>query len=267
MSENLNEILSKSIDIVKSTGIFIKNEQKKLKFENIETKNIHDFVTYVDKTAEKQLVEQFKQILPEAGFIAEEKTETRIGAVYNWIIDPLDGTTNYIHGLLPVAISVALQKNNETVLGIVYEIGLVECFYAIKGGGAFLNGSKISVSENDKVEKSLIATGFPYYDYKRLPQFMSTLQFFMKNSHGLRRLGSAATDMAYVACGRFEAFYEYSLSPWDVAAGAIIVEEAGGKVCDFDGRNNYLFGREIIATNANIFEEFLHNVKNIMQEK
>lgn len=260
----IEQVLEQSISIIKKVGTYIKNEQNKIKSENIETKNIHDFVTYVDKTAEKELVEKLKEIMPDAGFITEEKTETKTGEVYNWIIDPLDGTTNYIHGLLPVAISVALQKNNETILGIVYEIGFEECFYATKNNGAFLNGKKIKVTETDKVSKSLIATGFPYYDYERLSQFMETLQFFMKNSHGLRRLGSAATDLVYVACGRLEAFYEYSLSAWDVAAGALIVEEAGGEVCDFDGGNNYLFGREIIATNNNIFDEFLANVKQIM---
>lgn len=263
----MNNILQKSIKIIKQTGDFIRNEQQKVTSKIVETKNVNDFVTYVDKTAEKQLVAELEKLIPKAGFIAEEKTETRLGEVYNWIVDPLDGTTNYIHKLYPVAISVALQKNNETILGIVYELGLDECFYAIKDNGAFLNGNRISVSSATKVKDSLIATGFPYYNYDKLPQFMNSLSYFMKNSHGLRRLGSAATDLAYVACGRFEAFYEYSLNAWDVAAGALIVQEAGGKVCDFEGGVNYIFGREIIATNSNIFDQFLGIVKRIMSEK
>ncbi len=261
----LVKILANTIGIVTEVGSYIKSEQNKIKKENIETKNTHDFVTYVDKTAEKKLVERFKEILPEAGFIAEEQTEIKQGEVYNWIIDPLDGTTNYIHGLLPVAVSVALQKNKETILGVVYEIGLEECFYAIKGQGVFLNGKRISVTTTDAISKSLIATGFPYYDYSCLTEFMETLTYFMKNSHGLRRLGSAATDLAYVAAGRMDAFYEYSLNPWDVAAGALLVEEAGGKVCDFDGKDNYLFGKEIIATNSKIFDDFLLIIKDIMR--
>ena len=263
----MNNILQKSIKIIKQIGDFIRNEQQKVTSKIVETKNVNDFVTYVDKTAEKQLVAELEKLIPEAGFIAEEKTETRLGEVYNWIVDPLDGTTNYIHKLYPVAISVALQKNNETILGIVYELGLDECFYAIKDNGAFLNGNRISVSSATKVKDSLIATGFPYYNYDKLPQFMNSLSYFMKNSHGLRRLGSAATDLAYVACGRFEAFYEYSLNAWDVAAGALIVQEAGGKVCDFEGGVNYIFGREIIATNSNIFDQFLGILKRIMSEK
>lgn len=245
----LDDILTNTIEITKEVGNFIRNEQSKITANIVENKGIHDFVTYVDKTAEKKLVEQLSELIPEAGFITEEKTVNKKGDTYNWIIDPLDGTTNYIHGLNPVAISIALQKDKKTILGVVYEIFLDECFYAIKDKPAFLNGKKIEVTKTDKVKNSLIATGFPYYDYDKLPQFMQTLSYFMQNSHGLRRLGSAATDLAYVACGRFEAFYEYSLKVWDVAAGAFIVQQAGGKVSDFSGGDNYLFGKEIIAAN------------------
>ena len=223
-------------------------------------------MSFVDKTAEKQLVDGFRIILPEAGYIAEEQTETIRGEKYNWVIDPLDGTTNFIHGLNPYAISVALMEDDEVVLGIVHEITRNETFYAREGSKAYLNNTEIKVSKANKVADSLIATGFPYYDYNRLPQFMNSLDYFMRNSHGLRRLGSAATDLAYVACGRFDAFYEYSLSPWDVAAGAFIVQQAGGKLADFSGKNNYIFGKEIIATNSNTFDEFLGVVKNIMNK-
>ncbi len=262
---NLDNILRKSIEIVKETGVFIKKEQEKINSKNIEVKGVHDFVTYVDKNSEKFLVEKLGNLIPDSGFIAEEKTSSKKGEKYNWIIDPLDGTTNYIHGLRPVSISVALQENKQTIMGIVYEIGLEECFYSIKGGKAFLNEREIHVSNIGEIDNSLIATGFPYYDYNKLAQFMKSLEFFMQNSHGLRRLGSAATDLAYVACGRFEAFYEYSLSPWDVAAGAFLVSQAGGKVTDFSGGKNYLFGREIIASNAVVFDEFFKNTNHFMQ--
>jgi myo-inositol-1(or 4)-monophosphatase len=263
---NLDKILQNSIEVIRKTGDFIVGEQTKLSTENIETKDIHNFVTYVDKNAEKQLVAQLSKILPEAGFLTEEKTISRKGEKYNWIIDPLDGTTNYIHGLRPVAISVALQENDKTILGIIHEIGLNETFYAIKDQQAKLNGKNIKVTETEKIKDALIATGFPYYDYDKLKQFMHTLDYFMVNSHGLRRLGSAATDLAYVACGRFEAFYEYSLSPWDVAAGAFIVEQAGGKVSDFNGKNNYIYGREIIAANSKIFKNFLDEINRMMNK-
>ncbi len=261
---DLQKICTQTIELIQKTGSYISNEAKQFSSDSVESKGLHDFVSFVDKTAEKQLVDRLKIILPGAGFIAEEQTETYQSEQYNWVIDPLDGTTNFIHGLMPYAISVALMEKDEVILGIIYEISRGEMFYAWKGSKAYLNGKEISVTRANKVSDSLIATGFPYYDYDRLPKFMKTLDFFMRNSHGLRRLGSAATDLAYVACGRFDAFYEYSLSPWDVAAGVIIVQQAGGKVSDFDGGNNYVFGNEIIATNNNIFNEFLKNIKDVM---
>ncbi|OFX50005.1 MAG: inositol monophosphatase [Bacteroidetes bacterium GWA2_30_7] len=258
------KICSESIILIKNTGEFIRNQKDILSEKSVEVKGLHNYVTYVDKTAEKMLVDGLRKILPNSGFITEEETASHKNEEFIWVIDPLDGTTNYIHGLPPFAISVALMQNNKTVIGIIYEIMLDECFYAFEGGSAYLNGKQINVSKTEKVNNSLIATGFPYYNYARIKPFLSTLEFFMKNSHGIRRIGSAATDLAYVACGRFDSFYEYSLSPWDVAAGAFIVEKAGGKVSDFSGGNNYIFGKEIIATNNNIYDEFLKIVVSFM---
>jgi len=262
---NYKDICTKTIEIAKNAGDFIRNEGMKFSTNDIETKGKNDFVSYVDKGAEKLIIDALSVLLPESGFIAEENTSTTKGVVYNWIIDPLDGTTNFIHGLSPHAVSIALQENGKTVVGVVYEIGMDECFYAWKEGGAFLNGKKIHVSDKNKVADSLIATGFPYKDFGKLERFMHTLTYFMQNSHGLRRLGSAATDLAYIACGRFEAFYEYGLSPWDVAAGAFIVEEAGGLNCDYSGEDNFIFGKEIISSNAGIFAEFSKIVINLMR--
>jgi myo-inositol-1(or 4)-monophosphatase len=240
----------------RETGKFILSEVEKIKTENVEIKGKHNFVTYVDKTSEARIVERLQQILPEAGFIAEEGTSSRRGEKFNWVIDPLDGTTNFIHGLPPFSISIALTEGPEVVVGVVYEIMLGECFYAWKGGKAFVNGREISVTAIDKVDDSLIATGFPYSEFDVLKPFMGTLAYLMQHSHGVRRLGSAATDLAYVACGRFEGFYEWNLNPWDVAAGALIVQQAGGKVTDFSGGTNYVFGKEIVASNGCIHDEF-----------
>jgi len=261
---NYKYITKFAVKVVERTGRWLANELKKYSTDKTEVKGPHDFVSYADRTAEEMLVSELEELLPEAGFIAEEGTSDKKGDVYNWIIDPLDGTTNFIHGLLPFSVSVALQENGKTVIGIVYEAGASECFSAFKGGGAFLNDEPISVSKTQKVADSLIGTGFPYYDYNRMPQFLKTLEFFMQNSHGIRRPGSAATDLAYVACGRFDAFYEYGLSPWDVAAGAFIVQEAGGVVSDYTGGDDYVFGKEIIATNNNVYNEFYKVVNQIM---
>ena len=264
---NLENICQQVVSITKEVAQFILSERQSKSELTVEVKGLHDFVTYVDKTSEQKIVDQLSLILPEAGFIAEEGTSSKKGDVYNWIIDPLDGTTNYIHGITPFAISIALAKDDKIILGVVHEIGLNESFYAWENSSAFLNGKVIKVSDKNTTEQSLIATGFPYYDYERINPFLKSLDYFMRNSHGVRRLGSAATDLVYVACGRFEAFYEYSLNPWDVAAGAFIVEQAGGKVSDFKGGNDYIFGKEIIASNSNVYLEFYDVVNKFMNNK
>jgi len=264
---NLKLLCTQVTQIAIQTGKFIQQQQKKISFENIEQKGINDFVTYVDKEAEKRLVNFLKPLVKNAGFVTEEKTIPENTQEYTWIIDPLDGTTNFIHGLSPYAISIALQRNRETILGIVYEISLDEVFYSYEGTQAYLNNKPIKVSKADSINQSLIAIGFPYNDFSRLDNFMESLKYFMHHSHGIRRLGSAATDLAYVACGRFEAFYEYSLKPWDVAAGAYIVQKAGGKVGDFQKKNQYVYGGEIVATNGHLYDDFMSIVQSFMNTK
>ena len=246
----------------REVGAFIRTERALFSADKVETKGKNDFVSYVDKTSEQKIIAGLSQLLPESGFIAEEGTSVKKGELYNWIVDPLDGTTNFIHGLPCFSISIALMRNEELIMGVVYEINHDECFYAWEGSKAYMNEKEIRVSAAATLSASLFATGFPYYDYSRLDAFLELFSYFIKNSHGLRRLGSAATDLAYVACGRFEGFYEYSLQPWDVAAGAFLVQQAGGKVTDFSGKNNYIFGREIVAGNAACFEEFSGIVKH-----
>jgi myo-inositol-1(or 4)-monophosphatase len=214
-------------------------------------------VSYVDKNAEKIIVTSLEKMLPEAGFITEEKTRTKVADRYNWIIDPLDGTTNFIHGVPTYSVSIALKEYDELVLGVVYEINLDECFYAWKDGPAYLNGNEIRVSNIPTIDKSLIATGFPYYDFEKQPAYMSLFTELMKSSHGLRRLGSAAVDLAYTACGRFETFYEYNLNAWDIAAGVVIVRQAGGQVVNFKGGEEVMNTRELLATNGKITGEML----------
>jgi len=252
------------MELVRTTGDFIAKERKRFSSEKVESKGKHNFVTYVDKGAEEMLVNGLSKILPGSGFIAEEGTSSKRGEVFNWVIDPLDGTTNFIHGAPPYSVSVALMKNDEVVIGIVLEVASGDMFYSVGEGKAFLNGKIIHVSEAMKVADSLIATGFPYSDFGRIKPFMQSLEYFFLNSHGVRRLGSAAMDLAYVACGRYDAFYEYNLNPWDVAAGAFLVQQAGGCVGDFSGKNNYIFGHEIIASGKNVYPEFQQKIGEFM---
>ncbi len=258
---NLNIITHQVCNLSKAVGMFIQSEAKKIISGQIEVKGSHNFVTYVDKEAEQRIISELEKILPEAGFIAEESPELNAGKDFTWIIDPLDGTTNFIHSIPVYSISIALKYKEEIISGVIYEPNRDECFYAWKGGGSFLNGKKVTVSNTRKIDDSLLGTGFPYYDYKYLDQYLQLFKYFMKNTRGVRRMGSAAVDLAYLACGRFDGFYEYGLNPWDVAAGLIIISEAGGMCCDFEGGDNHLFGKQLIASNSHIHEELLNCVK------
>ena len=231
---------------------------------DIETKGPHDFVTYVDKTAEQKIAARLGQLLPEAGMILEEKSVDRHGDRYRWVVDPLDGTTNFIHRIPLFSVSIALMDGEEAIMGVVHEANLDECFSAWKGSPALLNGSEISVSAISVPNDALFATGFPYYDYSKMDAYMEVFKYFMQHTSGLRRLGSAAVDLAYVACGRLEGFYEYGLRPWDVAAGAFIVQQAGGCVSDFYGGNNYIFGGELLATNSLLYKHVQQVVSRLM---
>ncbi len=261
---NPEKLTSQVIQIAKNAGEIIRaNIDNRNKLE-IETKGLNDFVTHIDKACEALIVTELEKLIPGAGFIAEENTSVKIGKEYNWIVDPLDGTTNFIHGFFPCAVSIGLKQNDEIILGVVYEVGFDECFYAWKNGGAWLNGQIIETSKKTELKNALLATGFPYHEFAHIDKYMKLLSYLTQNTQGMRRLGSAATDMTYVACGRFDGFYEYDLKPYDVAAGIIIVKEAGGAICDFKGGNDYLFGKEIVCSNKSIFPEFKTVVRKFM---
>lgn len=247
-SIHLETLCTATRALSEDVGAFLRSELGRVRAEHIETKQRNHLVSYVDQTAERKLVEGLQALLPEAAFLAEEGTVAHEVRDWQWIIDPLDGTTNFLHGLPFFSISIALQFQGETVLGVVHEAMRQESFYSWKGAaGTFLDDHKVGVSATQQLEDSLLATGFPYYDFERQAPYLAVLSALMQQTRGLRRFGSAALDLAYVACGRFEGYFEYSLSPWDVAAGAFLVRQAGGTVSDFSGNNNYVHGREIVA--------------------
>jgi myo-inositol-1(or 4)-monophosphatase len=248
-------LLPRVINIATQAGLFIQKERQNFSYEKVEVKGLNDMVSYVDKGAEELIVRGLREIFPESGFITEENTASN-KEEYNWIIDPLDGTTNFIHGIPCCAVSIALEWNNKIILGVVYEVTRQECFSAHVGEGAFLNGKRISVSNRATLSESLVGTGFPIYNFSRMESFLKALDYFMRNTHGVRRIGAAAADLCFLACGRLDAFFEYNLNPWDVAAGALIVKEAGGTVSDFSGGSNWLFGKEIACTNGKVRDEF-----------
>lgn len=239
--ENLQRLTEQVATLSREVAVFIRTEALRFTEASVESKSLNNLVSYVDKGAEQRLVDGLLKLLPEAGVIAEEGTGARKSEL-NWIIDPLDGTTNFVHGVPCYCISVGLHDGERMLVGVVHEITRDECFTAWHGGGAFLNEKPIRVSQRGKLIESLLATGFPYDDFGREAEYMQLLRELMHGSRGIRRLGSAAADLAYVACGRFEAFYEYGLNTWDVAAGALLVQEAGGQVTDFRGHTEWLFG-------------------------
>lgn len=259
---DLKTICQNACLIAAEAGNFIRTERQHFQVNSVEVKSFNQLVSYVDKTAEEILVKGLSKLLPEAGFITEEETIATQHKEWMWVIDPLDGTTNFIHNLPVYSVSIGLLQNNKVMMGVVYEVNKDEMFYAWNGGGAFLNGQPISVKTNADLGKSLLATGFPYYDYQQMDAYLDTLKYFMKNTQGMRRMGSAAIDLAYTACGRFDAFFEYGLSPWDVAGGICLIEEAGGVIADFEGGNNALFGKSIMGSSKALFPAFSKVIKD-----
>ncbi len=263
---DINHILNETIKIAQRAGAYIRHEGANFNKSMIQEKGLNNLVSYVDMEAEKMIVNTLKFTMPEAGFITEEGTEKQGEEDYLWIVDPLDGTTNFMHGMSPHAVSIALQHGSKTLLGVVYEITHDECFYATHESKAYCNRKEIHVSEHQKAADGLFITGFPYTIFDDIDAFMRLMEHMMRHTHGLRRLGSAAADLAYVAAGRSEGFYEKGLHPWDIAAGALIVQQAGGKVSDFMGSNDYLFKDDILATNGAVHAEVLDIINKYLKK-
>jgi myo-inositol-1(or 4)-monophosphatase len=261
---NLEKIEKGVIEICREVGEFISHEGASFDLTRIEQKHVfNNLVSYVDKEAEKTLVTTLRKLFPAAGFITEEGTVEQAGRhEYSWIIDPLDGTTNFLHGIPLYAISIGLTRNEEVILGVIYDVCQKQCYHAIETGPAFCEDKIIKVSAISSLSESLLATGFPYYHFDKREDYLDIIKEFLNATHGIRRLGSAAIDLAYVACGRLEGFFEYNLHAWDVAAGTLIVQQAGGKVTDFTGGNNFLFGNQLCTSNSMVHTEMLEVIKN-----
>jgi len=227
----------------------------------IRSKRANDFVTQVDGAAEEAVMEIVRKAYPEHGFIAEESGESTPDAEYLWIIDPLDGTTNFIHGFPQYCVSVAVQHRGALVHGVVYDPSRNELFTASKGRGAFLNDRRIRVSKCQRLDDALVGTGFPFKELSRLELYTRQLQVFMSKSSGVRRAGAAALDLAYVACGRLDAFWELGLSKWDMAAGVLLITEAGGLVADPSGEQNFMSTGDVCAATPKIFPAVLEAMR------
>jgi myo-inositol-1(or 4)-monophosphatase len=228
---------------------------------NVRSKRANDFVTQVDGAAEQAVMEVVRKSYPDHGFIAEESGETNAEAEFLWIIDPLDGTTNFIHGFPQYAVSVAVQRRGALTHAVVYDPSRNELFTASKGQGAYLNDRRIRVSKCQRLDDALVGTGFPFKELGRLDLYTRQLSRMMKTSSGVRRAGAAALDLAYVACGRLDAFWELGLAPWDMAAGALLITEAGGLVADLSGEQSFMQNGDVVAATPKVFPGMLEAMR------
>jgi myo-inositol-1(or 4)-monophosphatase len=228
----------------------------------VRAKHRNDFVTQVDQAAEQAIIDVIRRAYPDHGFLAEESGASAGGRPeYRWVIDPLDGTTNYIHGFPQYCVSIALQHKDVLTQAVVYDPGKNELFTASRGRGAFLDDRRIRVSKCAHLKEALVGTGFPFKELGRLDLYLRQLRTLMGTCAGVRRAGSAALDLAYVAAGRLDAFWEMGLSPWDMAAGALLIQEAGGLSSDLDGKGDYLASGDIVAATPKVLSELLAALK------
>ncbi len=266
LTDELKHLTQQCMPLIEQVSAFIKSQKDQIGEGDIQVKDANSLVTYVDQTAERQLVDGLSKLLPHAAFVTEEDTVDNTDAEYTWIVDPLDGTTNFIQGLPFFSISVALKHRQEVVLGIVKAVMQNECFKAWKGGGAYLDDHRLDLQHSLTLDQALVATGFPYNDKLRTGQYVDVLHGFLGKARGIRRLGSAALDLAYVAAGRFGGYYEQDLNIWDLAGGAILVKEAGGLVSGFHSDDGWMSGQNILAAHRGIYSDMRDNIIEFIPE-
>jgi len=254
--DNSSEFLDFAIKVAKKAGQIQMSYFGKISSLDKKSTNI-DLLTNADTESEKFIIRKIQETFPEHSILSEERGELYTDSKYLWVIDPLDGTTNFAHNLPIFAVSIGLKKNNETICGVVYNPAADKCFYAKINNGSYLNNSKISVSQSKIINESLLATGFPYNHDSRYDKSFELFKEFYDISRGIRRLGAAALDLCFVAMGRFDGFYEFNLNSWDICAGSLIAKEAGGKITDWNGNKCPSDGNRIVATNGLIHHEML----------
>jgi len=259
--------LDVAITAARKAGQIILNSVGKLQSSQIRSKDKFDFVTNIDHESERAIIEIIRQHFPDHSFLAEETGQSTQQNAYRWFIDPLDGTTNFIHGVPFSAVSIALEYDNDFLLSVIYDPFRNELFRAERNKGAYLNENKIKVSDESDLARCLVATGFPFKAKHLIDSYCEAFSSIFQQVSDMRRAGSAALDLAYVAAGRFDGFWEIKLSPWDIAAGELLIREAGGKITDMNGDTNFLFTGNVVATNGLIHESILSVVRQTFANK
>jgi myo-inositol-1(or 4)-monophosphatase len=253
----MHPMLTNAVKAARRAGTIINRASQDVGSIKVHSKNYNDFVSEVDHAAERAIIQTLQEAYPDHGFIGEESGDDRTDAEHVWIIDPLDGTTNFLHGYEQYSVSIALMSRGHLEQAVVYDPSRNDLFTATRGRGAFLNDKRIRVSNRAKLQSAMIGTGFPFRDFKHLDTYLDMFKDMIKNTAGLRRPGSAALDLAYVAAGWFDGFWEIGLSKWDIAAGALLVQEAGGIVGDFEGNETWINTGNIVAGNPKVFSQML----------
>ncbi len=259
-------IIETAEQAARAAGDIVRRHFMQVPDAEVREKSKNDLISFVDEQSEQTIVRMIHDDFPDHTILAEEGGKRERESDYQWIVDPLDGTKNYITGIPVFAVSIAVKHEDEIVAGVIYDPLRDELFRAEKAKGAFLNDRPINVSQTRRLSEGFLATGFPFKAKHKLQAYVSAFHDIFTTAVGMRRLGAAAIDLAYVACGRFDGFWELGLSPWDVAAGAIIVREAGGMISDFWNQNNFLYNKYLLATNGNIHFELSQKIQNHFPE-
>ncbi|KQW73839.1 MAG: inositol monophosphatase family protein [Methylibium sp.] len=259
MSQALHPMLNTAVKAARTAGALINRASLDIERVTVTAKSHNDFVTEVDQAAEAAIIETLLGAYPGHGILAEEtgRTHGAKDSDYLWIIDPLDGTTNFIHGFPVYAVSIALAFRGQIQQAVVYDPSRNDLFYASKGRGAFLNDKRLRVSKRSRLLESLIGTGFPFRKGDNFKRYLKMFEEVMQHCAGLRRPGAAALDLCYVAAGWYDGFFETGLNPWDIAAGSLMITEAGGLIGNFTGESDYLYQREIVAGNPKIYAQLV----------
>ena len=254
-------MLDTAIKAARSAAEILLKNFGKISTHDIREKNPNDFLTFVDEQAEQKIIDVIKENYPDHAILAEESGVQTQSGDYQWIVDPLDGTKNYISGIPIFAISIAVKYKTDIILGVVLDPLREELFWAEKNTGAYLNGRSIQVSSRSSLKSCMLGTGFPFKHKQILHRYLSSFEEIFNNVSGIRRMGAASIDLAYIAAGRFDGFWEIGLNPWDVAAGSLIIQEAGGRISDFWGTDNYLYSNYFLASNGLIHDQMLKLLK------
>jgi myo-inositol-1(or 4)-monophosphatase len=256
----MHPMLNIAVKAARRAGAIINRASQDIGTLTVKSKNFNDFVSEVDIAAERAIIDTLKEVYPDHSFMGEESGSTTHTSDFIWIIDPLDGTTNFLHNFPQYCVSIALQHKGEITQAVIYEPNRNDLYTATKGRGAFLNDKRIRVSKCDKLKESLIGTGFPFRDFKHLDTYLAMFKSMLQKTTGIRRPGSAALDLAYVANGSLDAFWEIGLSPWDIAAGALLVQEAGGIISNLNGKEGWLQSGNVLAASPKIYDAMLETL-------